>query len=105
MMSDSSSHSFLHSTTPPPPTTRSNIRKRNAVKIPCVVLAGILLAGIVLFGSVAPAHADCMRDLKGRVVCDRGQCVSDRHGVHCWIPVEERLAIRAALEGDGTVTA
>ncbi len=25
-----------------------------------------------------------MHDLKGRVICDRGQCVSDRHGmVYC----------------------
>ena len=44
----------------------------------------ILLAGVSLVSLSAPVQADCMRDLKGRVICDRGQCVSDLHGmVYC----------------------
>jgi oligopeptide transport system ATP-binding protein len=31
--------------------------------------------------------------------------VSDRHGVHCWIPADERVAIGATLEGERTATA
>lgn len=49
-----------------------------------VKILGLLLAGVILLSPVAPAQADCMRDLKGRVVCDRGQCAVDSHGVvHC----------------------
>lgn len=39
-----------------------------------------LLAGAILFASPAPLRADCMRDIEGRVVCDRGQCVRDLYG-------------------------
>jgi hypothetical protein len=38
----------------------------------------------VLFGSPGPAQADCMTDIEGRVICDRGQCMRNIHGeVYC----------------------
>ena len=57
----------------------SRLALRCAAKSFCALLAGVILLG--LFTS---ARADCMRDLKGRVICDRGQCASNSHGeVYC----------------------
>ena len=66
----------LRTATLPTTTARSKIDKRHAVMAFCA-----LLTGVIFFGSFAPVQADCKRDWKGRIICDRGQCVSDLHGV------------------------
>jgi hypothetical protein len=69
----------LHNAALPTATARSKVDKRHSVKAFCA-----LLAGVVVYASSAPVLADCMRDLKGRVICDRGQCIRDFHGmVYC----------------------
>jgi hypothetical protein len=71
-MPDMSSHTAALPTT----IARSKVDKRHAVMAFCA-----LLTGVVMFASSGSALADCMRDLKGRVVCGQGQCVRDLHGV------------------------
>ena len=69
----------FHTATLQTASGRSKVSKRHVLKALCA-----LLAGVVMFASSAPVHADCMKDRKGRVICDRGECVRDSHGqVYC----------------------
>ena len=53
-----------------------------------------LLIGVAMIGLFAPAQADCMRDYKGRVVCDRGQCARNSHGLVYCSRYEDGTAVR-----------
>lgn len=79
----------LRTATPPSTTARSNVDKRRTV-----MAFSTLLTGVILFGSFAPVQAECMRDWKGRVICDRGQCVSDLHGVVYCSRYEDGAALK-----------
>jgi len=47
-----------------------------------VIAGGLLALAAILLPSFSstPAFADCLRDRKGKVICDRGACLRDSRG-------------------------
>lgn len=58
----------------------ASARPHDARRRAAWTLCALALAAGVVVGAPAPARADCMIDIEGRVICDRGQCLRDIEG-------------------------